>query len=85
MQVFEDNQGCIKLIKSDRFCAWTKHIDVCHRHLQDLREKIIDGLYCPTNEMLADVLTKPLPRVKDTEMVGRLGLHDVKKNEKSDI
>ncbi|XP_024879516.1 uncharacterized protein LOC112461348, partial [Temnothorax curvispinosus] len=37
--VFEDNQGCIKLIQSDKFNARTKHIDVYHHQLRHLREK----------------------------------------------
>jgi len=38
----EDNQGCIYLIESDRCGTRTKHIDICHHQIRDLREKMID-------------------------------------------
>ncbi|KFD64371.1 hypothetical protein M514_23395 [Trichuris suis] len=47
--VFEDNQACIKMVDSDRLGARTKHIDVCHHHLRDLRaQNIIMLYYCPS-------------------------------------
>lgn len=72
--IYEDNQGCIRLIESDRSGARTKHIDVCHHQLRDLREKkIIELEYCPSEEMLADMLTKPLPREPFFKMRKLLG------------
>lgn len=74
--MFEDNQGCIKIINSDKFGARTKHIDICHHHIRDLSEKkIIDVKYCPTSDMLADVLTKPLPKDSFQKFRGLLGIY----------
>jgi hypothetical protein len=60
-----DNQGCIALAKNPKHHSRTKHIDVQHHFI---REKIEDGVielrYCPTEHMVADVLTKALGRVR---------------------
>uniref|UniRef100_A0A5S6Q5I8 Reverse transcriptase Ty1/copia-type domain-containing protein n=1 Tax=Trichuris muris TaxID=70415 RepID=A0A5S6Q5I8_TRIMR len=61
--IFEDNQACIKLVDSNRCNARTKHIDVCHHHVRDLRiQDIITLRYCPSSDMLADIFTKPLSK-----------------------
>ena len=74
-EVFEDNQGCIKLIESDRSGARTKHIDVCHHQLRGLKEDgIIKMIYCPTQDMVADIMTKPLPQVLFNKFSAGLGL-----------
>jgi len=69
----EDNQGCIRLIETDRCGARTKHTDVCHHQIKDLQEKkIIKLRYCPTESMLADLLTKPLAKERFLQMVEQL-------------
>ena len=63
--IFEDNQGCIKLANNTNINARTKHIDVRHHHLRDLVDcDVINFVYCDTDNMIADALTKPLPRPK---------------------
>lgn len=55
---------CIKIIESDSSSARTKHIAVRHHYLRDLFEQgIITVKYCPSQEMLADILTKPLGKM----------------------
>lgn len=62
--IFEDNQGCIKLACNTRINPKTKHIDVKYHHLRDLIEnEIIKFEYCESKQMIADILTKPLPRI----------------------
>ncbi len=53
--MMEDNQGAIALVKNPIGHSRTKHIDI--------RFQLINLKYCPTEEMLADLLTKPLPKV----------------------
>lgn len=63
--IYQDNQGCIALSKNPVFHSRTKHIDI---KFHFLREKIksgeLDVPYLPTEQMLADALTKDLPRPK---------------------
>ena len=74
--LFEDNQGCIKLANKDKVSTRTKHIDIKYHHLRDLTERdIIQLEYCETNKMLADMLTKPLPKHKLEELRTMIGLH----------
>ena len=57
----EDNQGAIALSKNSKYHPRTKHIDIKYHFIRDKivkKELILD--YCPTEEMLADLLTKPL-------------------------
>jgi hypothetical protein len=73
--VFLDNKGAMDLSKDSRHHARTKHIDI-HHHF--IRERVEDGtfhiVHCPSNQMLADGLTKPLPRELFSHMIGGLGL-----------
>ena len=59
----EDNQGAIELSKNPRFHNRTKHIDVAYHFIREkVNDKSIDVKYCSTDQMLADVMTKSLPR-----------------------
>ena len=61
LKVYEDNQGAIALAKNPEFHKRTKHIDIRYHFV---REKVEDGhvilKYCPTLDMLADLMTKPI-------------------------
>ena len=60
-----DNQGAIQLGKNPIASQRSKHIDVRYHFV---REHVQSGdvifKYCATQEMVADILTKPLPRAK---------------------
>lgn len=60
---FMDNQSAIRLVKNPAYHKRTKHIDVRYHFI---REKFEDGAfvlnYVPSNEMVADILTKALPK-----------------------
>jgi len=61
-KIFEDNQGVIKIIKAGRSPKHrTRHLNVRHFFARD-REKLGDIvlIYKPTNEMIADIMTKPV-------------------------
>jgi hypothetical protein len=61
--LYGDNQGAIALAKNPVFHGRTKHIDIQHHFV---REKIESGdihlEYIPTEQQVADGLTKPLAR-----------------------
>jgi hypothetical protein len=65
--IYEDNTSCIALTKNNMTTGRSKHIDIKYHFCREKQETgDIDVKYCPTDDMLADVLTKPLaaPRHK---------------------
>lgn len=73
--VYEDNQSCIKLAQSENLSGRTKHIDTKKYFVKDYIEKgEIFCDYCPTKEMIADMLTKPLPAHRLVELRETCGL-----------
>ena len=62
--IHEDNQSAISLARNPQFHGRAKHIDIRHHFAC---EKVNDGTvelnYCPTNDMVADMLTKGLSGV----------------------
>jgi transposase InsO family protein len=76
--LFCDNQAAIKLAIDDNYHARTKHIDI---RFHFIRQTITDGaltlIYCPTDDMTADILTKSLPKWKVSTHVCTLGLRRV--------
>ena len=59
--LMEDNQGAICIAKNPVSHARTKHIDVRYHYIREaLSEETIELKYCPKNEMIADIFTKPL-------------------------
>ena len=59
----EDNQSCIKMTQSDKHLSRTKHIDIKFHCLRKLKEDgALELEYCLSNEMPAELLTKPIPK-----------------------
>ena len=57
--MYEDNQGFISLAKDPVFHSRTKHIDIKFHFLREkVEEGIIELEYMPTDQMVADGLTK---------------------------
>lgn len=65
VRVYGDNQGALALVENPENHARTKHIDVQYHYIRYLvGNGSIITTYCPTDQMVADVLTKPLAKVK---------------------
>ena len=63
--VCEDNQSCISMLNNNGSSRKSKHIDTRYNFVRDLvAKRVVAVKYCPTEQMVADILTKPLPRVK---------------------
>lgn len=64
-KIFEDNQGTITLAKNPVKRQRSKHVDIKYHFV---RSTINDGKmileYCPTEHMVADVMTKPATKLK---------------------
>jgi hypothetical protein len=62
----------------DNYHACTKHIDICYHFIQQvITDKTITLIYCPTDDMAADFLTKSLPKWKVSLHLCTLGLRRV--------
>nr|GAT59056.1 predicted protein [Mycena chlorophos] len=73
--VFSDNQSAIALAKEHQYHARTKHIDIRYHFIRYIIAKgSIQLIYCPTDEMIADTLTKPLSSLKAKHFAVELGL-----------
>jgi hypothetical protein len=73
--VHEDNQSAIKLALSPQIPRKSQHIHVRYHYVRDLAaSKTISFVYTPTEDMIADLLTKTLP-LGQTERFTRLLLN----------
>jgi hypothetical protein len=73
-----DNQGCIALANNPTYHQRTKHIDTQYHFIRDeVEKKVIQLKYIATNQMIGDVLTKPLRRTKHEWCVKQMGLAGV--------
>ena len=64
----EDNQSCIKIVEGFKINNRMKHIDIKFHFVKDyVTKNVIKCQYCPTADMQANLLTKPLSanRIKD--------------------
>jgi len=72
-----DNQGAISLAKNPTHHAKTKHVDVQLHFIRDHVEKgTIEVEYCPTENMLADLMTKALARERHARLLGLMGIQN---------
>ena len=73
--LFSDNQAAIALMRDHQYHSRTKHIDVRYHFIRWVIEQgSLRLIYCPTNDMVADALTKALPSVKVKHFAAGLGL-----------
>jgi hypothetical protein len=65
VRIWDDNQGAISLIRNPITSDRSKHIDVQHHFVRE-KERLgyVSFEYCPTESMVDDMLTKPLPEAK---------------------
>ncbi|KAI1507403.1 hypothetical protein Ptr86124_013654, partial [Pyrenophora tritici-repentis] len=77
VQMYGDNQGAIALVKNPHLHERSKHIDICYHFIRDLAEqKKLQISYIPTDEIVADGMTKPLQRVAFERFKKMLGVTD---------
>ena len=76
--LFSDSKSAIALAQDGHYHARTKHIDIRYHFIRYIIEAgSIKLVYCPTNDMTADTLTKALPSVKAKHFATALGLTTV--------
>jgi hypothetical protein len=77
--VFIDNKSAIQLCKNLVFHDRSKHIEVRYHYIRDCIDAgKINVEHISTGEQLADILTKPMARVRFQELRTRIGLVNIK-------
>lgn len=75
VEIMSDSQGAMALSKNPESHARTKHIAIKYHLIREYVKKQEIALdYIPTSNMIADVLTKALPRVQHQKLTIALGL-----------
>ena len=75
--IMEDNQSTIAIAKNPIMHARTKHIDIRYHYIREaLQQETITLIYCPTDKMIADLLTKGLPRGRFERLYRAMGMDD---------
>lgn len=72
-----DNHGALKLAESTVYHNRTKHIDIRYHFIRDVTSDCISLEHISTNEMTADVLTKPLSSPKHHKCLNLLNVKDI--------
>ena len=72
-----DNQSTMAVCKNPEHHGRMKHLDLAFHWIKEkVEEKRIKPVYLPTDEMPADLLTKPLPRLKVEKFREMMGLRE---------
>ena len=67
--IYEDNQFAICNTRNPQSHNKTKHVDIKYHYVQDkVQDATIEVWYCPTNDMIADILTKGLTHERFTKL-----------------
>ena len=71
--VNEDNQGTIALAKNPVCRQRCKHVDIKYHFIRStIRQENMSLVYCPADEMVADVMTKPVSKLKLRKFEGTM-------------
>jgi hypothetical protein len=75
--LYADNKSAIAISENPRFHQRVKHIDIRYHFLRDLVEKgEVKIHYVPSEENLADILTKPLGTTLHRRIVAMMGMEN---------
>lgn len=67
--IYTDSQSAMSMIEREKFSNRTKHVDIKYHYVKDLvQQGLIKLKYCSTEVNVADMLTKPLGRLKLTQL-----------------
>ena len=73
--IYIDNSRAISLAHNPQHHDRTKHIDVRHHFIYEaIEEGRIELQYVKTEDNIADLLTKPLPRPRHELYMGSMGV-----------
>ena len=73
--LYSDSQAAIALTHNRSYHTRTKHIDIQYHFIQFIvNNGTINVIYCPTDDMVANTLTKVLPNIKAKHFTFTLSL-----------
>jgi hypothetical protein len=76
--IYCDNQSCIRLSEHPVFHERSKHIEIKYYFIRDkVQEGEVKLEYIPTDEQTADILTKPLSRIKFAYFREKMGIAEI--------
>ena len=76
--IHEDNQSAIAIAQQPNSHSKMKHIDIRYHFVRKkVQDNTIEVRYCPTNDMLADILTKGLTYDKFSRLHELSGVKDL--------
>ena len=75
MVIHEDNQRAIALCSNPKFHSSTKHIDIKYHYIREkIERKEVKLKYCQPEDMVADVLSKPLGKIEFQRFRDQMGI-----------
>jgi hypothetical protein len=73
-----DNQSAMAITRNLEFHECTKHIDVRYHYIwQVVDDRTVCLVYTPTQEQVADILTKGLPPASHIKFTGAMGVQQL--------
>lgn len=76
--IYGDNQGSIALANNPEYHARTKHIDIQYHFIREcVQNNKVALKYCPTADMVADGMTKALPKEKHLDLLTKMGVGEI--------
>jgi len=84
--IYEDNQSTIALARNPVHHGRSKHIDIQHHFIRDkVESREIELIYKPTVDMVADAMTKALPRPAFSKFVVHMNLRPIRPTTQEDV
>jgi hypothetical protein len=81
VEIYNDNRGARLLASNPVFHSRSKHIDIKHHFIREvLNNHPVNLTHMPSEEMIADVLTKALPGAAHLRCILGFGLHPAMRN-----
>ena len=76
--ICEDNHSTIAITKNPQFHSKAKHIDITFHYIRELvTTGKVDLIYCRSDEMIADMLTKGIGKIQFTKLRSMMGLRNI--------
>ncbi|CAL2243101.1 unnamed protein product [Prunus armeniaca] len=84
--LFCDNMSAISMAKNPVFHQRTRHINKRYHIIREaLQEGVVDMKFCRSEEQLADIFTKALPKVRFNQLRLKLGVKLIDNEENEEI